>query len=122
METGSSSAALPAIDPDRVYVMAEVAALMFNRPAPWFGKRRRALEAIGFPKPVSPKGRPRWRGWQLIDWFIISAGRPDQAPTPAGISALLQRRAREAAQGGRPRKQPRQVRSARVIPFRKREP
>lgn len=56
------------IEENSFYVGAEVARILFRHSRDWFYRHRRELEALGFPRPISPIGMPRWRGSDLLAW------------------------------------------------------
>lgn len=57
------------LQPTAIYTTAEVARLVFRHSVEWFYENHAKLrDEHGFPDPVSPIGRPRWSGAQLIAW------------------------------------------------------
>jgi hypothetical protein len=69
---------------------AEVAALIGLTDGPAFLRRRRALEAQGFPAPFPSTARPRrWRRDSVLAWAEAAARLAEQglAPAVAGAAA-----------------------------------
>jgi hypothetical protein len=75
---------MSAIDRDRPYTSAQVAALVFGRTVQWFYAYRAGQGLLdGFPPPFSPSGHPRWSGAALLAWMQ----RPQRrAETPSAAS------------------------------------